>query len=276
MKDKTLPKNRIDVFLDVFQMSWHSLIYISMFLGVFILPTIVVVVWSQMVGINILSNIDATNIDEVVAATTKYYYHNISSILYLFPCFIIASFGIAGSFNVMKKLVWLDRVVFFDAFKQGIKGNVSKIIVNALILTLVYAIGLLSYSYILFNDLKLIEQVMMFIVCLLVMIYLISVMFFGYAQMVVYTNTLGNYLKNSLIFSLLSFPKTSLMIIMAMLLVPIGFLFESVVGIVIVYSFYFLIGFGYVVLLFTLNSHNVFDKYINKEYYQNIYKKGLS
>ena len=117
---------------------------------------------------------------------------------------------------------------------------------------------------------------MMFIVCLLVMIYLISVMFFGYAQMVVYTNTLGNYLKNSLIFSLLSFPKTSLMIIMAMLLVPIGFLFESVVGIVIVYSFYFLIGFGYVVLLFTLNSHNVFDKYINKKHYPNIYKKGLS
>ena len=276
MNDKTLPKNRIDVFLDVFQMSWHSLIYISMFLGVFILPTIVVVIWSQMAGINILSNIDATNIDEVVAATTKYYYHNISSILYLIPCFIIASFGIAGSFNVMKKLVWLDRVVFFDAFKQGIKGNVSKIIVNALILTLVYAIGLLSYSYILFNDLKLIEQVMMIIVCLLLMIYLISVMFFGYAQMVVYTNTLGNYLKNSLIFSLLSFPKTSLLIIMAMVLVPIGFLFESVVGIVIVYSFYFLIGFGYVVLLFTLNSHNVFDKYINKEHYPNIYKKGLS
>ena len=276
MKDKTLPKNRIDVFLDVFQMSWHSLIYISMFLGVFILPAIIVVVWSQMAGINILSNIDAANIDEVVAATTKYYYHNISSILYLIPCFIIASFGTAGSFNVVKKLVWLDRVVFFDAFKQGIKGNVSKIIVNALILTLVYAIGLLSYSYILFNDLKLIEQVMMIIVCLLVMIYLICVLFFGYAQMVVYTNTLGNYLKNSLIFSLLSFPKTSLLIIMAMVLVPIGFLFESVVGIVIVYSFYFLIGFGYVVLLFTLNSHNVFDKYINKEHYPNIYKKGLS
>ena len=276
MKDSSLPKNRIDVFLDVFQMSWRSLVYISMFLGIFILPTILVVLFSQMAGLNILTNINSGNVDEVVNAVSEYYYHNINTILYLFPCFVIASFGLAGCSNVMKKIVWLDRYDFIEAFKQGVQGNIVKIIFNAIILTAIYAIGVLTYCYILFNDLNPFMQVLLILLSVLIMFFLINVAFFGYSQMVIYTNGLGSYLKNCLIFSIISFPKSSLVVLLALILVPISFLFESVVGIVIVYSFYLLIGFGYVLLLFTLNSHSIFDRLINKEHYPNIYKKGLS
>ena len=276
MKDSSLPKNRIDVFLDVFQMSWRSLVYISMFLGLFILPTILVVIFSQMAGLNILTNVNSSNVDEVLNAVNEYYYHNINTILYLFPCFVIASFGFAGCFNIMKKIVWLDRFEFIDSFKQGIKGNIVKIIFNAIILTAIYAIGILTYCYILFNDVSPLMQVLLIALSVLIMLFLINIVFFGYSQMAIYINGLGSYIKNCLIFSAISFLKSSLVVLLALILVPISFLFESIVGIVIVYSFYLLIGFGYVVLLFTLNSHSVFDKLINEKHYPNIYKKGLS
>ena len=109
---KTLPKNRFEVFIDVFQMSWSSLVYISLFLGLFILPTILVVLFSQMANIDILTNINSSNQEEVLQATIKYYNHNLCTILYMFPTFIISSFGFAGCFNIIKKLVWNQKIDF--------------------------------------------------------------------------------------------------------------------------------------------------------------------
>ncbi len=276
MKEKGLPKNRLDVFLDTFQMSWPSLVYFSLFLGVFILPIILVVVFSQMTGVNILTRIDSSNSEQILQATIEYFYHNIYTILYIFPCSIIASFGFSGCFNIMKKIVWLEKIDFFASFKQGINGNIGKIIFNAVVLTVSYAIGCLTYLYIAFNELTPIVIAISIVLSSLVILFLLNIVFCGFAQMVIYENNLFNYVKNCLIFASFSFVRSSLMIILALILIPIGLLFESSVGIVIVYSFYLLIGFGYAILLLTLNYHQIFDKLINKEQYPSIYKKGLS
>ena len=276
MKEKGLPKNRLDVFLEIFQMSWRTLAYISLFLAIFILPIILVVLFSEMANINILTNINSSNQDEIIKATYEYYYQHIFTIIYLFPCFIIASFGLAGCFNIMRRIVWLEQYDFIDCFKNGIKGNVSKIIFNAIILTIVYAMGVLVYLYLLFNRVESLTMGLIIAFAVIVGVFLLNMVFVGYAQMNVYNNNLLGYVKNNFIFSFVSYFKSFLVLLLALILVSIGFLFEFVVGIVIVYSFYALIGFGYAILLFTLNSHNIFDKLINKEQYPNIYRKGLS
>lgn len=276
MKEKGLPKNRFDMFFDTFQMSWSSLVYFSLFLGIFLLPTILVIVFSQMTGVNILTRIDQTNSEQILQATIEYYYHNIYTILHMFPCFIIASFGFAGCFNIMKKIVWLEKVEFINSFKQGIKGNISKIIFNAVILTFIYAVGCLTYLYIVFNELTPLVITILIVLSSLVMLFLLNIVFCGFSQMVVYVNNLISYIKNCLIFSTFSFIRSILIILLTLILVPLGLLFESSVGIVIVYSFYLLIGFGYMVLLLTLNYHQIFDNLINKDKYPSIYRKGLS
>lgn len=276
LKEKGLPKNRFDMFLDTFQMSWNSLVYISLFLGLFALPSILLIVFSQMTGINILTNVDNSNSEAIMSATIKYYYHNISTIFYLIPCFVILSFGFAGCFNIMKKIVWLEKVDFFDNFKQGIKGNIWKILFNSLLITIIYAIGCLTYLYILFNETTPLVVVLSICFSIILMILLVNILFCGYSQMVIYKNNLFSYIKNCVICSNVSFGKNILIILLSFVLVPVGFLFEGVVGVVIVFSFYLLIGFGYAILLFTLNYHRIFDKAINKANYPSIYRKGLS
>ena len=66
MKENTFPKNRIDVFLDVFKMNWSTLVYISLILGAFALPTVLVIIFSQLTGINILTNINTSNSEEIL------------------------------------------------------------------------------------------------------------------------------------------------------------------------------------------------------------------
>lgn len=276
MKEKGLPKNRLDVFLDVFQMSWRTLAYISLMLAIFILPAVLVLLFSEMANINILTNIESSNQEEVLKATYEYYWQNIYTILYMFPCFIIASFGLAGAFNIMRRLLWFEQYEFFACFKNGIKGNIGKIIFNAILLTVVYAIGILIYLYLLFNNVDPLTTVIMIGVSIMVGVFLLNMVFIGYAQMNVYNNSLIGYIKNNFIFSVVSYFKSFLILLLALILVSIGFLFEYVVSIVIVFSFYALLGFGYAILLFTLNSHNIFDKLINKEHYPNIYRKGLN
>lgn len=276
MKEKGLPKNRVEVFLDVFQMNWRTLSYISLFLSIFILPTILVLLFSEMANINILTNLNKENQEEILKAISEYYYQNMYSILFLFPCFIIASFGFTGSFNIMRKIVWMEQYEFFDCFKKGIKGNISKIIFNAVLLTVIYSIIVFIYLYLLFNEVEPLIMGLIIGLAIIIGVFLLNMVFIGYAQMTIYNNNLISYIKNNFIFSIISYFKSLVILALSLILILIGLLFEYVVSIVIVFSFYTLIGFGYAILLYTLNSHSIFDKIINKEQYPNIYKKGLN
>ena len=274
-KELSLPKNRFEVFMDVITHSWRTLLNISLILGLFTLPIILVVIFSRMVGIEILQNIDINNSEELLKAVNEYFSHNVYTILLICPAFIIASFGFAGSFNMMKNLVWQNRVEYFGDLKKAIKGNVGKIITNGILLSLIYALCTFSYLYITFLELNLLEQIILIIISVLVSLVLLIQVFYGYSQMVIYTNNLFNFIKNNFIFTFVKLPRNIGIFLLTLILVPIGLLFTDVVGIVVVYSFYILMGFGVAILLFTLNSHENFDMIINEKNYPQLYKKGM-
>ena len=92
-KELSLPKNRFEVFMDVITHSWRTLLNISLILGLFTLPIILVVIFSRMVGIEILQNIDINNSEELLKAVNEYFSHNVYTILLICPAFIIASFS---------------------------------------------------------------------------------------------------------------------------------------------------------------------------------------
>ena len=274
-KELSLPKNRFEVFMDVIAHSWRTLLNISLILGLFTLPIILVVIFSRMVGIEILQNIDINNSEELLKAVNEYFSHNVYTILLICPAFLIASFGFAGSFNMMKNLVWQNRVEYFGDLKKAIKGNVGKIITNGILLSLIYALCTFSYLYITFLELNLLEQIILIIISVLVSLVLLIQVFYGYSQMVIYTNSLFNFIKNNFIFTFVKLPRNIGIFLLTLILVPIGLLFTDVVGIVVVYSFYILMGFGVAILLFTLNSHENFDMIINEKNYPQLYKKGM-
>lgn len=169
----------------------------------------------------------------------------------------------------------MEQYEFFDCFKKGIKGNISKIIFNAVLLTIIYSIGVFIYLYLLFNEVDPVIMGLIIGLAIIVGVFLLNMVFIGYAQMTIYNNNLISFIKNNFIFSFISYFKCLLILVLSLILVLIGLLFEYVVSIVIVFSFYALMGFGYAILLYTLNSHSIFDKIINKEHYPNIYNKGL-
>lgn len=274
-QELSLPKNRFEVFMDVMKNSWRTLVNISLILGLFSLPIILVVIFSRLVGLEILQNINLENSDEVITATVQYFNHNVFSIIIIIPAAFVCSIGFAGAFNMMKHLVWNERVEYLLDLKKAVKGNISKIIFNAILITIIYTVIIFIHLYTTFINVSLIEKSLILIVCILLITVIFIFLFYGYSQMVVYENKLFNFIKNNLIFTFVKFLRNVGITLLMLVISLVGFLFSDVVGIVIAYSFYVLIGFGIAILLFVLNSFENFDRIINKLSYPQIYKKGM-
>ena len=109
--------------------------------------------------------------------------------------------------------------MIFLLFKKGIKGNVSKIIFNAILLTLVYSIGVFVYLYLLFNEVDPVIMGLIIGVAIIIGIFLLNMVFIGYAQMTIYNNNLIFYIKNNFIFSFISYFKCLLILVLSLILV---------------------------------------------------------
>ena len=261
---RTLPKNRKEVFFDLLRHRKMTLFSLSCFTFMFFIPLAV-----DLFYFNFLESA-AVSANKPEYLFSLFFY----SMLIMIPCMIIGFIGFAGAFYVIKKLVWQEGIMLASDFFQGIKENWKHALINGILFS-VFLFGLVigsTYLIIYAPVAPIWCGIGIGALIIIFLIFGISISL-NFTQDVYYINSYGVTLKNSFRFMGLLNWKALLIFIFstgAVITLSIFNLITLAIGL-----FLFAILNSVVVTLYTLISHQAFDKYINQEHYPQYVNKGL-
>ena len=261
---RSLPRTRKEVFFDLLKNRKMTLFALSCFTFMFFIPLAV-----DLFYFNFLETVAiAYGKDEYLFSLVFY------SMLIMLPCMLVGFVGFAGAFYTIKKLVWQEDINLAQDFLKGIKENVGHAIVNGIVFGIVL-FGLVvggSYLYI-FSPVAPIWCGIGIGALILLFLVLGIVNALTFTQDVYYSNPYGVTFKNAFcFFGLLNWRVIVLYVLTTGVVVALACLNMVTLGIGL---FLFAILNSLVIVIYTLMSHSVFDKYINKEHYPDMVNKGL-
>lgn len=261
---KSLPHTRKEVFFDLISHRKMTLFALSCFTFMFFIPLAV-----DLFYFNFL---------EAVAIESGKYEYLFSLVFYsmaiMVPCMILGFIGLAGAFYTAKKLVWQESTMFANDFFTGIKENWKHALVNGAL----FAISL--FGLIVGGCYLLIYAPTAPIWCgigigglILVFILIGLSSALTFTQDVFYFNSYFQTFKNSFAFIGLLNWKVLVLFLLSTGVV-IGLCLVNLVTLAIGLILFAILN-SVVIVIYTLMSHEVFDKYINKDNYPEMVGKGL-
>lgn len=271
LSKKELPKNRKEVFVDLLKHQKRDLVSLSMLTFVFLLPLVVdILVFNQYI-IGAGMSIE----DKAVLSSTVF-----SLIFYMMliaiPCVLIAFVGLGALAHVCKNIVWQEGVIIGPDFFSGLKKNWK----HSLIIGLIFGLSLflLVVGTLFFERVEQVSEMPWVLsmgvgLCIVQFIVLSIVCVYALTYTCYYTNSIRDVLRNSFVFLAAKFFKNILLFSLTTGLV-VGLMFADFIAqIIIIVLLAFIISF--MMIGWTLLSHEAFDQYINMEFFPDYYKKGL-
>lgn len=278
-----LPGNRWQVFKDVLSNRFGTLVKINLLMILFALPAIVWYVLSLRARaasgmfINYSANFgfgypfvkDISYVGQAYNVQQQLWFN-----LIMIPLLMIASIGLAGGFHAIKMLVWGEGITVINTFFKGIKSNIVPFLWSTLLIGLgftlvqynISAFGLYTGSQFL-SVLSLVASIMLFVL-------LVFMVVFIYTQAATYKISIWGLIKNSFLFSIgLVFHNIFFVGITALPIILLMFTGPEL-GMLVMF-FYALIGVSMTILIWTLYSHYVFDKYLNDNIEGAIKDRGI-
>lgn len=256
-----LPGTRKQVFSDCYKEHFSVIFRIGLLCMLFFIPILVVTFMRDVYLINAIESLEEQTTEKLTAV---YYSANaIYGFANLFAFTLFATL-LSGVVRVIRQLLWGEPLFFRDDFKNGVKSDALRFAVTALIISLLnYILNLLDNSiitYVLYGT---------FIAVVL------PIAMWTLLQSVYYSLKLSATVKNAAIYYIRTFPATLLLI--ACTAVP--FWLVGVIPIIAVkYMALILMAVFFVpplTMVWILYACHTFDKYINKEHYPSIYRKGM-
>ncbi len=265
-----LPDNRGKQFFDIFKNDWKTLFLSGLILFLFSIPFLTLEFFHWFTIINLPIQLQNQGIDE----TTIYSSLQLTEVIYelgLILCNLIFAVSLAGLARVLKRLVHGEGVLFRDDFFTGIKQNVGHFLLLMFIYSFLRFVTQFTYIYI--KNIPIVSEIVVGVSTGILFILFVPIILFMFAQDAIYKMNIWTNFKNSyqlairsilvmLIFSLLIFGTYFIRYI------PLIYVELIVWGFIIIISpLYFLS-----LSLFTMSK---FDRYINKDNYPEVYRKGL-
>lgn len=266
-----LPQNRKDVFLDVMQIHWRSVLGLG-FVAMFFLLPLFLLLW--------IRDEQLLNIQELASALAPqqfqeawYNYANADNIRsgVSVVCWVWFGIGLAGILRIMRQYAWEESVHFFSDFLKGVRDNAKNTVVLCFLMGVICGICTGTYNMLPYGPSYLswvsLIQIGLFAVLLL------PVFALWLSMIPVYRNSVLKYILFSFAVYLKSFFKTLIvslacMILALPVLLPIPAL--HIIGLFII-SFLLPV----VLLMWTLYSYALFDLYINPKFYPELINKGV-
>jgi hypothetical protein len=278
-----LPGNRWEVFKDVLFNRFGTLVKINLLMILFALPAIV---WYYLslnarsisgMFINYTANFgfgypfvrDVPYVGQLYNLQQQLW-----SNLVLVPLLMIASIGLAGGFHAIKMLVWGEGVAVVNTFFKGIKSNILPFLWSTLFLGLAFTLVQYNISaYGLYSGPEFLS-VMSLVASIIFFVILTFMTVFIYTQAATYKISLWGLIKNSFLFAIgLIFHNIFFVGITALPLIL--FLIAGPEISLLILFFYALIGISMTILIWTLYSHYVFDKFLNDKIEGAIKDRGI-
>ena len=263
-KPISFPKNRFEVFFDLFFHRFGTLLLISLLTSVFFLPLFVLHSYA----------FSLTMIDSSTEEAVRYIY-NVRFWEYILniPAIMIASLGVAASVHVIRKLAHAEMVFIGHDFKDGMRRNWHIGLWNGFVLGISSALLLYGLEYAKADSFFLTAiingaSVLQFVIVSIASLY-------NYAGCDTYDLSLGKLILNSLLFLVKELPINIAYLLLMVAPLSVCFFFSNLYVWLIGFLIVALIGISYSLLIMTLFVDYSFDKHINKTNYPEIVDKGV-
>ena len=259
-EDRLLPDTRLELLKDTLRYRFLDVVLLSILTGLFFLPLILWIVVATSLGL-----LDSSNIASVLLT------YGIAIL-----GFMIAGFGLGGTFYVCKKMAWGEGGVLGTEFLEGaVKNMGTSLALFGFLGILYFAIKAESAWMSLDETLPHAAKICfsglsygLFLLCLCSSL-------FHLAQSTIYEDRFLSLCWNSIKFLvgkvLTNIPVFLLVLFPFFLMEFLPYLLATILS----FFFLFLFWFGFSAFVFTLYAHSLFDKVINQNQFPEIVRKGL-
>lgn len=282
----TLPTSRPELFKDVVKGNILKLVGINLITFVTLLPVLIILLFNsgahstygayeefnQSFGIGYPAIPSLKGLAENIALSA-----DASTLVWLPLAMIVAGLGISGACYVIRNLTWGEGVMVVNDYLRGIKKNYFVVTVTSVLYS-VFVFGLIllkDYAELFMvispniKWLLVVSEVLAYF-----FIFFLTVMaFYMFSMGVTYKLKYRYMLKNAFLFTVGVFP---LNVIIALLSVtPAVTLLIGSFFTIVFYVFFASIGISLFILLWTVYTQWVFDKYINIQLSEKDRNRGL-
>lgn len=279
-----LPGSRWAVFKDVFFNRIGAMVKISLLTILFMLPAL-----AWLIFMSLVKRADATVVpysaniglgypvvtDAIAMGTYRTFMFNIQTYAVLIPLIMIAGIGFAGAFHTMKLLGWGEGVSVGGTFFTGVKRNW----VNFLWIFLFAGVSIFVFMFNIsaYGQMTSIHKAWKIIAVSLSCVQLVlmlCMLLYLCTQNVTYKLGFVGLVKNSFLFSIALFPQNIFFLICSIL----PFILIMLLPMQIAIFFWMIVIFlgpAYVVLIWTVFSQYVFDKYVNDRVKGAVKNRGM-
>lgn len=260
--NKDRPLNRRGQFFDIFKHRFVELMKLSFLQAVFNVPLIVSLVLFYVLVKN------ATNLSSLMTV----FLIQGGSFLISMPSIFV---GMTGTYYCMKKLIYAEGEFASSSFFTGLLEEWKKGLIIGLIAGFSSALAVIGFFFFFFYLSSVNSVISGFGIAILGVQFVaaLTLCYYALAQVVFYSNKLQYVLKNAWIFTLIRFPSNLLFFIIHPGIFIALFCIMDItmyVGIILLLIFV-----AFFHLMWVCNMVTTFDKFINKEYYPEYYRKGL-
>lgn len=266
-----MPLNRKAQFFDIFKHYWRTYLLIGIIFLVFGIPLILTIIFKNYSVIQVASS----SASDAAKKEMMFLQLTIFSAIKI-PCYVLLAIPLAGCQLINREICFGNALLFKDDFLKGIKQNGLRYIVYALIAFSCSFLAKFSFilkAYSTANWMPIILIGIMFGIIFLVIIPLFSMMvsidsIYSLKFYQSMFNAFGFMIKKYWMLLLFALPVFSLF---ALLFIQANFIYITLAITLLIL--------GFLLPIYTLVYHeyslSLFDKYLNKEHYPEIYQKGL-
>lgn len=265
-----LPLNRGRQYFDILKNDWKTIIALAFILLLFSIPYLTVGVLHWFIRANLPAQLMVDGGTEEVV----YQALQMTEILYeviLIPCSLILCVPLAGAARIFKRLAHAEGVLFKDDFFMGIKMNIAHFLLYMFFYCFLRFFAQFTYIYV--ENIPIVAPIVQGVSMGILYLFFVPILLVMFTQASIYKINVWTNFKNSYQIAIREILK---MIIFSIVIFGVYFfrlldhpiIVTSIHIVLILLSPFFLLA----LFLFTLSR---FDKYINLDYYPDIYRKGL-
>ena len=270
----SLPSNRWELFFDIFKGNYKKLIGINLLMLLFFLPLFVLIFfqtnmtmslgmacpYSQGFGVGYQSVTSFVGYAETIAVRVNFVFYMLLPVVCL-----IAAVGVAGGAYVIRNLVWTEGVFVANDFWKGVKQNIKQMLLIALFYSVILYSSILAVSFA--NQAIALETAPIWLMMVCKIGSLVFLGFFTIVMMhmvtvsVTYQLTFTKVMRNGFVFTLGLLPQNVFFAVVA--IAPFGLMAMGGIMTIIGIFLALLISLSYTLLVWTIYSHWMYDKFIN-------------
>lgn len=276
LNKSSLPKNRFEAFFDIITNQFYVIIKLGLLTFLFFLPVIITLLLSNIKVYEINLSLKEGLITSASAISDTNGIIDARNLLFL-VLIPLGMFLLSGIFNIIRKLVWQEGILFWHDFQKGIKNNGLFFVIIGFILSLLFFLFTYTLRRYMFDD-KTVSQIpnliaLLFSFLALVILFLMLPLLFH--QTIIYNLKFIHKVKNAcLIFIRMFYIYLPLGILN---IVPLLILsINNGVLLLIFILLEFLLIIPLLIMINTFITDYSFDFFINYHNFKEIYRKGLA